>query len=256
MDIQNKNLSKLTEKIEITENIEDLSHFKCALCIKTFSNKSNLNAHLNKCYNNLNKINEFFLENNEIIKEKLSDSDRKNYALNEVNKILDADRKCVHDIAKQPKNISNSVNNSIVNLLTPMDFSNKENIKSIINDKYNIDYIFSGQKGCAQFAYDNIIRDNDGNLKYICTDIGRSIYKYKDEDGNIQRDVDAKKLTKLLVEGGLKHKVIDLASNWWCDENGKVNSSRFEILLEKTQAIGNIEDVNNEFRKELTSMII
>lgn len=251
------------------------------MCNKFFSSKTNLNTHLKKCYNNFMKINDFLLQKNQyekeisllekkllnfdiniknienlekeiqFLKEQNIDFDKKNYALIEVNKILDTDRQCVHDIAKQPK-----ITNKTVNLITPMNFSNKDEIKNIIDNKYNLDYIFSGQKGCAQFAYDNIIREEEGKFKYICADAGRSIYKYKDEDGVIQKDVDAKKLTRLLIDGGLKHKVSDLASNWWTTDDGEINTLSFETLLEKTQSIGNIEDDNHEFRKELTSLIV
>ena len=256
---------------------EELEKFECGMCNKFFSSKSNLSSHIKRCYDNLLKINDFLLKKNEykkrikILEEKLCnfdenvkniekleneikilkdqniDFDKKNYALTEVNKILDTDRQCVHDIAKQPKT---------VNLLTSMNFSNKDEIRDLIENKYNLDYIFSGQKGCAKFAFDNIIKDENGNLKYICSDVGRSIYKYKDEDGVIQKDVDAKKLTRLLVDGGLKHKVSDLASKFMITEDGEINTLRFDTLLEKTRSISNIENDNNEFRKELTSMIV
>ncbi len=247
LKIQNKPIPEIVEK----------EKFKCGACNKYSSNKSNLISHLKKCYENLYKINEYILEKNKeiekleneikILKDQNLDFDKKNYALTEVNKILDTDRQCVHDIAKQPKT---------VNLLTSMNFSNKDEIRNIIENKYNLDYILSGQKGCAKFAFDNIIRDENGNLKYICSDVGRSIYKYKDEDGVIQKDVDAKKLTRLLVDGGLKHKVSDLASKFMITEEGEINTLRFETLLEKTRSISNIENDNNEFRKELTSMIV
>jgi predicted RNase H-like nuclease (RuvC/YqgF family) len=251
LKIQNKPIPEIVEK----------EKFKCGACNKYSSNKSNLISHLKKCYENLYKINEYILEKNkeienlekkiQFLKDQNIDFDKKNYALTEVNKLLDTDRQCVHDIAKQPK-----ITNKTVNLLTSMNFSNKDEIKDLIENKYNLDYIFSGQKGCAKFAFDNIIKDENGNLKYICSDVGRSIYKYKDEDGVIQKDVDAKKLTRLLVDGGLKHKVSDLASKFMITEDGEINTLRFDTLLEKTRSISNIENDNNEFRKELTSMIV
>ncbi len=251
LKIQNKPIPEIVEK----------EKFKCGACNKYSSNKSNLISHLKKCYENLYKINEYILEKNkeienlekkiQFLKDQNIDFDKKNYALTEVNKLLDTDRQCVHDIAKQPK-----ITNKTVNLLTSMNFSNKDEIRDLIENKYNLDYIFSGQKGCAKFAFDNIIKDENGNLKYICSDVGRSIYKYKDEDGVIQKDVDAKKLTRLLVDGGLKHKVSDLASKFMITEDGEINTLRFDTLLEKTRSISNIENDNNEFRKELTSMIV
>ena len=81
------------------------------------------------------------------------------------------------------------------------------------------------------------------------------IYKFKDEYGNIQKDLDAKKLTTLLIEGGIKNKVCNLASEWWTEKNGETNSNKFEMLIEKADSINSIEEDNTEFKKELAAMI-
>lgn len=101
---------------------------------------------------------------------------------------------------------------------------------------------------------ENIIKDDNGNLKYICSDPSRFVYKFKDENGNIQKDVDAKKLTNLLVESGIKNKVSNLANDWWTDENGRTNVDKFELLVDKTESIRCLEEDNTEFKKELAAM--
>jgi len=58
----------------------------------------------------------------------------------------------------------------------------------------------------------------------------------------------------LLIEGGLKNKACDMASNWWTDENGDVNTDKFEMLIEKAEAIRTMEQDNTEFKKELATM--
>ena len=65
---------------------------------------------------------------------------------------------------------------------------------------YNLEYFLDGQKGVARFVVDNILKDEDNNLKYLCTDASRSTFKYKDKLGNIQKDYEAKRLTNYLVE--------------------------------------------------------
>ena len=191
-------------------------------------------------------------DKNNLLEKEMTEINKKNYCLSEVNKLLNSDHKCIQEIAKQPKNINN--NNKTLNLINSLNLSDTEQIKDLIDNNYNLDYIFSGQKGCAKFALENIIKDEDGNLKYICSDPSRFVYKFKDENGNIQKDLDAKKLTNLLVESGIKTKVSDLANKWWTDENGKTNIDKFELLLDKTESIRYLSEDNTEFKKELASM--
>jgi len=172
--------------------------------------------------------------------------------LKSICNILESDHKCVQEIAKQPKNINN--NNKTVNLINSLNLSDTEQIKNLIDNNYNLDYIFSGQKGLAHFALDNILKDDKGNLKYICTDPSRQIFKYKDTYGDIQKDVEAKKLTNFLVEGGITNKACDIAKQWWTDENGHTNSGKFEILSDKTESMIKLEDDNTVFKKELASI--
>lgn len=253
------------------ESIDDIK-FTCNVCKKKLSNKINLIGHLEKIclqgiFNNTLKINELIKEKDNIINEKEKEInflkninnvyDKENYALKEINKVLEIDHELLHDIAKQPKIVNNTTNNmnKTLNLVSALNFSDKNHIKSIIDNNYSLDYILSGQKGCAKFAFENIIKDENGNLKYICSDASRHVYKYKDEYGNIQKDIDAKKLTNFLVEGGIKDKACNIASEWWTEDSGKVNIDKFETLIDKATSIKILQDDNSEFKKELTAMI-
>jgi len=269
---------EIQNKLGINNNII-INKIKCNICFKTFADKRTLTNHLQRiCLKEINyiQINDIIgkvIKENENInkvlqekereiqnlnniidfKEKINILEKEKYGLNEVNKILNSDHECIQEIAKQPKNITTN-NNKVLNVITPFNITDKEQIIDIVKNNYNINYIFSGQKGCARFVYENIIKDNEGNLKYICSDPSRFIYKYKDEYGNIQKDIDARRLTNLLIEGGLKNKACDMASNWWTDENGEVNTDKFEMLIEKAEAIRTMEQDNTEFKKELATM--
>lgn len=48
------------------------------------------------------------------------------------------------------------------------------------------------------------MKDEEGKLKYICTDPSRQVFQYKNEDGKIQKDVRVTKLTKALFDTELK----------------------------------------------------
>ena len=187
-----------------------------------------------------------------------SDTNNTNNALKEMNNVikgmnsvLKTDHDCVHDIAKQPKNINN---NKILNILSPMDFTSKDILKNKIEDNYKLDYIFSGQKGIAKFAFEHILKDEEGNLKYVCTDHSRQIFKYKDETGEVRKDVEAKKLTNFLVEGGIKNKASNIMNEWWTEETGMTNVDKFELLSDKAEALRIIDSDNNDFKKELSTL--
>jgi hypothetical protein len=48
-----------------------------------------------------------------------------------------------------------------------------------------------------------ILRDENGNLNYLCTDLSRKIFKFKNKIGQLEKDVNAQKLTNLLTENGI-----------------------------------------------------
>ena len=234
--------------------------YKCFSCNKFLTSKYNLTLHLEKC-TTLYKLNLLVKDKNDLLKkennilknENIILKDKLNILKGEIN-ILKGDHECIQDIAKQPKNITTNTNNKILNIITPLNFTNKEDIKNKINDSYKLDYIFSGQKGVAKFAVDHILKDEEGNLKYVCTDPSRQIFKYKDETGEVRKDVEAKKLTNFLVEGGIKHKASKIMNDWWTEETGITNTDKFELLVDKAESLRVIDSDNNDFKKELSTL--
>ncbi len=74
-----------------------------------------------------------------------------------------------------------------------LDLSSKK-IEDIIQDKYTEEYFLKGQKGLAEFIFEYIIRDDDYNLTYKCSNSEKHIFYYKDHDNIIQKDIGCKKL--------------------------------------------------------------
>ena len=144
-------------------------------------------------------------------------------------------------------------NNKILNITSTIDFNDSDKVKNIIQNNYSLEYFLDGQKGIADFALKNLLKDENGNLSYVCTDPSRQIFKYKDTTGSIHKDVEAKKLTEYLVDGGLNKKVIDVSSDWFIDENGNIDTQKFQIALEKQQLMLNLKEDNNVFKKELVA---
>lgn len=111
-----------------------------------------------------------------------------------------------------------------------------------------------GQKGLARFLADNLLRDEENNFKYLCTDLGRGVFKYLDKVGNIQKDYEARRLTNYLVEGGIKEKATDISEEW-IGKDIRIDKNKVEIALEKNNEVNILDQNNQKFKKELASIV-
>lgn len=230
---------------------------KCQICSKYFTTKHNLQQHLKGSCDISYVINCKLLELNKEnleLKTKVSELEKENTFLKGINSILKENNNCLKDIAKQPKTVTTNNSNRILNMISPIDFTNVDIMKNVINDKYDIDYVFSGQKGIADFVVKNFLKDENGQLNYVCTDPSRQTFKYKDITGEVRKDVEAKKLTNFLLEGGIKKKSSDIAVDWWTDDSGEVNTRKYELLIDQACSLTTLEEDNTEFKKELVAM--
>jgi hypothetical protein len=108
-------------------------------------------------------------------------------------------QECLKDIAKQPKiQQNNNVNNKYV-YLSPLNLT-QQIIKQKIEENFTEKHLIEGQKGVAIFAHDNLLLDENNNLKYLCGDTSRHYFYYKNPDGTIQKDPKATNLTKMIAE--------------------------------------------------------
>jgi DNA repair exonuclease SbcCD ATPase subunit len=155
-------------------------------------------------------------------------------------------------VAKPTTTNNTTINNKILNMPV-LNFDNN-NIKHIIDDKYNTDIIACGQKGIAKFATNYLLKDDEGNLNYICTDVSRKIFKFKNELGELEKDVNAKKLTNILSENGLIEKTSNLSQQFWTNEDGTIDQDKFLSIIEKASEIKNIKEDNTIFKNELANM--
>ena len=98
------------------------------------------------------------------------------------------------------------------------------------------------------------MKDKNGDLMYVCTDPSRQIFKYKDISGELKKDVEAKKLTNYIVDGGIKKKTVDVSNKWFTNDEGKIDMDKFNIMIEKQQNILKLDGDNTGFKKELVSI--
>jgi hypothetical protein len=275
---------KTNKKCQIIqkENIDLSSFVNCLFCNKIFTNQT-IKIHNKTCKKKINEeikrlqieneeIKKLQLENYEEIKKLQIEKEENKKLLNEKNeelrfekdenkklhirvveletenKIYLQDREVVQKMAMQPKNNNNKIkiNNNF--------FDNPEKIKQMINDKLNKDYICDGQKGVAQFAYNNLLKDEEGNMNYICSDPSRHIFKFHNSEGNIEKDVKAIKLTNMLIEAGITNKALSVAPSLWTEDDGKINSNKFQTYGPYTTEISSMQLDNSIFRNELASL--
>ena len=253
-----------------------INEFICEYCNKEFMTKQHLLNHHNIC-----KEKEFHIKlkdekeylQKEFIKEKkylqkefenkLKKKEEENIELKqkiaELNGrlyTLKDDHELIKEIAKQPKNTTTTTNNNTLNITTSLDFDNIDRIKDVIENDFNINYAINGQKGIANFVKDKLLKDDNGKPLYICTDPSRQIFKYKDSTGEIKKDVEAKKLTEYIVDGGIKKKTVDIANKWYTNDSGGIDMEKFDMMMDPQQSILKLKDDNNTFKKELAALTV
>jgi hypothetical protein len=242
-----KKNNKKCKTIQQDHNNESLLSF-CDFCNKTFRD---LNTHYNTC----KKKTEYEFQKLQTEKDE-KDEEIKRLKMRIVeleaeNKIYLQDRKVVQKLALQPKTTNNNDNRIKINNNF---FNNPEKIKKMIDEKLTKDYICDGQKGVAHFAYNNLIKDENGNMNYICSDPSRHIFKFQNSEGNIEKDVKANKLTNMLIDAGLTNKTLTVAPSLWTADDGNIDSNKFQTFITYTTEISAMQVDNTVFRNELASL--
>ena len=257
LEIQEQINGENSDKIEVRT-------FNCEYCIKKFSQKSHLLRHTPLCLEKykfeIQKITKNSIDKDNEISKLKSENDElrdelKTVAYETELRILrerdERSMSTVEEIAKQPRiNTTTNTQNKII-ITTPLDLS-KENLLSVIESGFDNNYLVQGQKGVARFAYEKILKDDEGKLKYICTDPSRQVFQYKNEDGKIQKDVRATKLTKALFDAELKKTSHKIAWDVMKDDDDEV----FSEFNDHYQSIRSMEQNNCEFSKELSCLAV
>ena len=284
-----QNLEIHIKKCEI---IEEKIEFKCEYCLKILSTKQILENHKHSCNIKKEKEQKEYKERTD--KEQKEYKERIDKELKELKEKLEQQKKELKEKLEQQKKelkdeykeqlekkeeqiknlqdkleklaakaidrpttiVSNTTTNNHLNIATSIDFNDVDKIKYIIDNNLNINHVVDGQKGIALFVKQNILTDENGNSKYICTDQSRSIFKYKDSTGEIKKDLEAKKLTDYILKGGIRTQSANIGNQWCKDDSGDINIDKFNIMLEQQHSIMKLSDDNNSFKKELASISI
>jgi hypothetical protein len=168
-------------------------YMTCDGCAKNFTTKREFKDHIEKCVCKKDKElkllrKELILKDNKIIELEAQLEIYKNLSSNS--------QKCIQEIAKQPKTTTNTnTNNNILNLAALDMTSLTEKLTTVINEKMTEQHLLEGQEGVAKLIASCFTLE-DGRKLMTCTDVSRGIWKSKDKDGNILKDVKANRIAK------------------------------------------------------------
>ena len=243
--------------------LKQKKQIKCESCNNISFSQTDFENHQNNCITFLkSKIKELNDENKDIVyyQNKVEFCEKQLTEKNE--QLIEKDNQIKHlqeqivsitktAVSKPTTTNNNNINNKILNMsILNLD---TENIKSIINDKYNLDVISEGQKGVAKFATNFLLKDSDGNLNYVCTDASRKIFKYKNNDGELEKDMNAQRLTDILTNNGIFNTTSQITKDHWTNDDGSIDDDKFSKLFSKTLEINSLKEDNTIFKNELVA---
>jgi hypothetical protein len=172
----------------------------------------------------------------------------------------------LYTLAARPTISTINNNTRVDNLLISVDFK-ESTIKDRVESNFTLEHLNDGLRGVAKFTKDYIVKSEDGKQKYICSDPSRAIFKYKDENGVVQKDVKASKL-----KNAIKDPIISKSKTLFIEENSRLfedmaNSEDNEIesincmndkitvLKDNFLKVKNIDENSHDYAKEMVLVI-
>ena len=152
-------------KLQGKESIKGL--FVCEGCNKDFHRKLHLTDHEKVCEYCTPKVKELLKKIELLENEKNIWLEQKKEWFEEKNMLIQEKKDLIEIIAKNPRkttNIHNTLNLSIFN-------KSDEDIKQLVEDNYNKDYLIEGQKGVARFTHSHVLKTEPNQMPmYAITD--------------------------------------------------------------------------------------
>jgi hypothetical protein len=201
--------AKYCLKLRETNSVKECVCHKCG---KKFNREYVLNRHLDRCSS---KNSMYDLEKN-IIEYKAILNEKENYIVElkkqyekHIRNQEDKYEKQVKELQDKLENLAktaisrptttntmtNSNTNNIMNL-APLDMNVlTEKLKTVINENMTEQHLLEGQEGIAKLIASCFTLE-DGKKLITCTDTSRGIWKTKDKNGNILKDVKANNIAK------------------------------------------------------------
>ena len=206
--------------------------FVCQGCDKDFNQKIHLSNHEKVCEYCTPKVKEL-LKKIEMLE------NEKNIWVEEKKILLQEKKDLIETIAKNPRkttNIHTTLNLSVFN-------KSDEDIKQLVENNYNKEYLIEGQKGVARFTHSHVLKTEPNQMPmYTITDKTRGNGKYKTSNSEVVIDNGMHGLTKKL-HPSIKNKAINIA----IIEDAMNNQEVYEGY----QEVFKMDDDNSVFREEI-----
>jgi hypothetical protein len=196
---------------------EVINNYLCEFCSSAFSRKHHLENHSKICKHKFYNELQIKLEENQKLHEKDVEKYKENITklenyickLEEQNQNLQNQIKELATIAieKPNKTINNNnnsnsnnktIDNRTVNMV-PFNLT-QEKVLDIMKDKFQEQHLLRGQEGLADFFVENILITPEKKFLYKCADPSRNHFIFVDEEGKVQKDINAKHLTHIINE--------------------------------------------------------
>jgi len=246
------------------------NNFECQFCSKHFTTQHNLNDHNSVCKEKDKKqLKEIEVQNIQY-KEKLEkqkqdyeerlekqkqdyeeklEKQRQEY-MTKLEARLDKFESTVVNIASEPKTKTTTnvvVNNNTLNL-------SQEHVTKVLDEHFTKEVAAGGQKGLAKMVREKMLTGPDGKPTYVCVDSSRQTFEFTNNDGDVERDVKAKKLTKALINSKIQQKAAEVGNQIWTKADGHVDSTLYEYCSPKVMELACFEKDDSKFRSELSAL--
>jgi hypothetical protein len=243
----------------IKQNKSAPEEHSCIFCGTSFTLKFTLDTHLKICKMNTPDIQEL-RKVLEVTKKELCVSLETIEELR--NEINDYKEKMFILASKPTHHINNIGNTKTTNKTQNLIVSDwrSEIIEEKVEDNFKLEHVKDGLIGVARFTSQYITNGDGENKSYHCTDRNRDVFIYKDVDGIVHKDIQARKL-----KNAIKDPIIKKSSLLVLEERSRLSdiivkekdidivtlsSNTMNRLTDKFREIKNIED-NDTFTKEM-----
>ena len=195
----------------------------------------------------------------------LEEKDKTIYRLeNEIKELREQLRENFNIIASKPTIVNNTTNTKVNNMIM-VDFK-ESSINDKVENNFTLEHLNDGIRGVAKFTKDHIVNSENGQHKYICSDPSRAMFKYKDENGVVQKDVSATKLKNAIKEPIIKKsKALFINENsrlFDCIANGEDDNEKnilmndqITFLTDNFRKVKNMDDNHVDYAKEMVLVL-
>jgi hypothetical protein len=254
--------------LSLRKPVENINFLICKKCDFQTTLKNTLNTHKCKSTTTIEKKILELENENVILKLKLEKSMEEIVKLSNNNmnlqiKIESYESKMFTLASKPTTSVNTKTTNNIQNLVIA-DWK-KDTISEKVQSDFTIEHLEDGIKGVARFTDQYIIRGVDGKKSLICSDPSRMIFKYKDSEGVIQKDVRATKLKNAIKEPIIKKsqemftketsRLFDVISSNTDDSNSWVTNAKMDNLRDNFMQVKRIDDNSDIYAKELVLLV-